>query len=127
MTTRTTTKIIGLTLGAALSMTWLSTVVVGMHSASAPAVRTIELPTVVVTGQKSAAVNATAMVANARSVPIPPSAKRRSALPALSCTLASSAWMAGTGSATAADGRVKDRSAPPQIPPHRRSRPAVYR
>lgn len=66
MTTRTTTKIIGLTLGAALSMTWLSTVVVGMHSASAPAVRTIELPTVVVTGQKSAAVNATAMVATAR-------------------------------------------------------------
>ena len=66
MTTLTITKFLCQTLCAALSMAWLSTVVVGMHSASAPAVRTIELPTVVVIGQKSAAVNATAMVANAR-------------------------------------------------------------
>ena len=66
MTTRTITKILGLTLGAALSITWLSTIVVGMHSASAPAVRTIELPTVVVVGQKSAAVNATAQAATPR-------------------------------------------------------------
>lgn len=66
MTTRTTTKILGLTLGAALSITWLSTVVLGMQSASVPAVRTIELPTVVVVGQKSAAVNATAMLAASR-------------------------------------------------------------
>jgi hypothetical protein len=65
MTTRTTSKIIGLTLGAALSITWLSTVVVGMHSASTPAVRTIELPPVVVIGKKSAAVNATALSAAA--------------------------------------------------------------
>lgn len=60
MTTRTTSKILGLTLGAALSITWLSTIVVGMQSASAPAARTIELPTVVIVGHKSAAVNATA-------------------------------------------------------------------
>ncbi len=60
MTTRTTSKILGLTLGAALSITWLSTIVVGMQSASAPAARTIELPTVVIVGHKSAAVNAAA-------------------------------------------------------------------
>lgn len=61
MTTRNVSKILGLTLGAALSITWLSTVVVGMHSASAPAVRTIELPTVVIVGKKTAAVDATAL------------------------------------------------------------------
>ncbi len=61
MTTRTVSKILGLTLGAALSITWLSTIVVGMHSASAPAVRTIELPTVVVVGNKTAALGATAL------------------------------------------------------------------
>lgn len=68
MTTRTKTKILGLMLGATLSMTWLSTLVVGMHTASAPApaVRTIELPTVVVIGQKSAAINATAQAATGR-------------------------------------------------------------
>lgn len=68
MTTRTTTKIFGLILGAALSMTWLSTLLVGMHTASAPApaVRTIELPIVVVVGQKSAAINATAQTATGR-------------------------------------------------------------
>ncbi len=61
MTTRTVTKILGLTMGAALSITWLSTIVVGMQSASAPAARTIELPTVVIVGHKSAAVNATVL------------------------------------------------------------------
>ena len=61
MTQRTTTKILGLTLGAALSITWLSTIMVGMQTASAPAIRTIELPTVVIVGQKSAAVHATAL------------------------------------------------------------------
>ncbi len=61
MTTRTTSKILGLTLGTALSITWLSTIVVGMQSASAPAVKTIELPTVVIVGHKSAALNATAL------------------------------------------------------------------
>jgi hypothetical protein len=61
MTTRTASKILGITLGVTLSMAWLSTVVVGMHSASAPAVRTIELPSVVIVGKKSAAVDATAL------------------------------------------------------------------
>ena len=61
MTTRTTSKIISLALGAALSITWLSTVVLGMQSASTPTPRTIELPTVVIVGHKSAAVNATAL------------------------------------------------------------------
>ncbi|MES2949405.1 MAG: hypothetical protein V4858_12770 [Pseudomonadota bacterium] len=61
MKPRTTSKIISLTLGAALSLTWLSSVVVGMQSASVPAVKTIELPTVVIVGQKSAALNATAL------------------------------------------------------------------
>ena len=61
MTTRTINKILGLTLGAALSITWLSSVVVGMQSASEPAVRTIELPTVVIVGHKSSAVRATAL------------------------------------------------------------------
>lgn len=61
MTTRTTSKILGLTLGAVLSITWLGTVVLGMQAASAPATRTIELPTVVIVGHKSAAVDATAL------------------------------------------------------------------
>lgn len=61
MTTRTVNKILGLTLGAALSITWLSTIVVGMQTASAPAARTIELPTVVIVGHKSAAIDATAL------------------------------------------------------------------
>jgi hypothetical protein len=60
MTSRILSKIFALTLGAALSVTWLSTIVVGMQSASTPAPRTIELPTVVVIGHKSAAMNATA-------------------------------------------------------------------
>lgn len=61
MTQRTTSKVITLTLGAALSITWLSTIVFGMQSASTPEVRTIELPTVVIVGHKSAAVDATAL------------------------------------------------------------------
>jgi hypothetical protein len=61
MTTRTTSKIAGLILGAALSITWLSTVAVGMQNASAPTVRTIELPTVVIVGKKTAAADATAL------------------------------------------------------------------
>jgi hypothetical protein len=60
MTSSTASKIIALSLGAALSITWLSTIVLGMQSASEPALRTIELPTVVVIGHKSAASNATA-------------------------------------------------------------------
>ncbi len=61
MTTRTVSKILGLTLGAALSITWLGTAVLGMHSASAPAVRTIALPTVVIVGKKSATADATTL------------------------------------------------------------------
>jgi hypothetical protein len=61
MTTPTASKIIGLTLGAALSITWLSTIMLGMQSASTPATRTIELPTVVIVGHKSAAADATAL------------------------------------------------------------------
>lgn len=61
MTTRSTSKILSLALGAVLSMTCLGGVVVGMQSASAPAVRTIELPTVVVVGKKSGSVEATAL------------------------------------------------------------------
>ncbi len=61
MTTRTASKILSLALGSALSVTWLGTVVVGMHSASAPAVRTMELPTVVIVGKRTAASDATAL------------------------------------------------------------------
>jgi hypothetical protein len=61
MSTRTASKILGLILGTALSITCLSTTVVGMHSASGPSVRTIELPTVVVVGKKTAAMEATAL------------------------------------------------------------------
>ncbi len=57
MTTRTLPKIIFLSLGAALSVTWLSTIVLGMQAASTPAPRVIELPTVVVVGHKIAALN----------------------------------------------------------------------
>lgn len=66
MSTRNTSKILSLTIGAALSITWLSTIVVGMHSASAPAARNIELPTVVIVGHKSAAVDAMALTGTAR-------------------------------------------------------------
>ncbi len=68
MTKRTSSKILGLTLGAALSITWLSTVMLGMHSAAAPATRTIELPTVVIVGQKSALVNAAALSSTATAI-----------------------------------------------------------
>lgn len=61
MTTRTTSKILGLALGAALSITWLGTILVSMQSASTPAVRSIALPTVVIVGHRSAVVNATAL------------------------------------------------------------------
>ncbi len=61
MTTRTLSKVIFLSLGAALSATWLSTIVLGMQAASTPAPRTIELPTVVVVGHKLAVLNAAAL------------------------------------------------------------------
>ncbi len=61
MTTRTLSKIAFLSLGAVLSATWLSTIVVGMQAASTPAPRAVELPPVVVIGHKSAALDATAL------------------------------------------------------------------
>jgi len=60
MTSGTRSKIVAATLGAALSVTWLSTIVVGMQSASTPAPRTMELPTVVIVAHKSAALNTAA-------------------------------------------------------------------
>ena len=66
--THTRSKILSLALSAALSITWLSVIVVGMQSASTPAVRTIELPTVVIVGHRSAAVSATALSTTAAPV-----------------------------------------------------------
>jgi hypothetical protein len=60
MTSPTRSKIAALILGAALSVTWLSTIVVGLQSETKPVQRTIELPTVVIVGHKLAASNATA-------------------------------------------------------------------
>ena len=57
MTTSTLSKVVFLSLGAAVSVTWLSTIVLGMQAASTPAPRTMELPRVVVVGHKSAALN----------------------------------------------------------------------
>jgi hypothetical protein len=62
MTTHTLPKLIALTLAAAISATWLSTVVTGMHSQPAPALYSIELPTVVIVAQKASAPQATAQV-----------------------------------------------------------------
>ena len=53
-------KLIALILAAALSSTWLSTVVIGMHSQPAPTLHSIELPTVVVVAHKASAPQATA-------------------------------------------------------------------
>jgi hypothetical protein len=63
MTIRTASKILSLALGATLSITWMSTIMLGMQSATAPApaTRTIELPTVVIVGHKLAAVHGTAL------------------------------------------------------------------
>lgn len=62
MASRTLSKILALTIGATLSVVWLSTIVVGLQSESKPAQRTIELPTVVIVAHKSAALNATAQL-----------------------------------------------------------------
>jgi hypothetical protein len=66
MTLRTMPKLIALTLAAALSGTWLSTVVTGMHSQPAPTLLSIELPTVVVVAHKASAPQASAQ---ARTMP----------------------------------------------------------
>ncbi len=60
MTTRTLPKFFALTLAAAISASWLSTVVTGMHSQPAPALYSIELPTVVIVAQKASAPQASA-------------------------------------------------------------------
>ncbi|MDO8285276.1 MAG: hypothetical protein Q7T69_09740 [Rhodoferax sp.] len=66
MTTRTATKILALNMSTMVSMALFSLVVVGMQTAPAPELRSIELPTVVVIGHKSvlpaANANATARV-----------------------------------------------------------------
>jgi hypothetical protein len=49
-----------LTLAAALSATWLSTVVTGMQTQIAPALHSIELPTVVIVAHRASAPQATA-------------------------------------------------------------------
>jgi hypothetical protein len=60
MTTRTLPKLLALTLAATISAVWLGTVVTGMHSQSAPAMYSIELPTVVIVAHKASAPQATA-------------------------------------------------------------------
>jgi hypothetical protein len=60
MTTRLSPKLLALTLAAALSGTWLNTVVTGMHGQPASTLYSIELPTVVVVAHKAPALQATA-------------------------------------------------------------------
>lgn len=60
MTTSKRHQFIALIMGVGLSATWLSTVVVGMQSASAPTLRTIELAPVVIVARKASAPQATA-------------------------------------------------------------------
>lgn len=60
MPTRTTTKILALNLSTMVSMALFSLIVVGMQTAPTPALRRIELPTVVVIGHQSALPNANA-------------------------------------------------------------------
>jgi hypothetical protein len=60
MTTRLLPKMFALTLAAALSATWLSTVVTGMQAQSARTLHSIELPTVIVVAHKASAPQATA-------------------------------------------------------------------
>ena len=62
MTTHTLPKLFALTLAALISASWLSTVVTAMHSQPAPALYSIELPTVVIVAQKASAPQATAQV-----------------------------------------------------------------
>ncbi len=60
MITRTLPKFLALTLAAIVSASWLSTVVTAMHSQPAPALYSIELPTVVIVAQKASAPQASA-------------------------------------------------------------------
>ena len=64
MTTRTGSKILALNVSTMVSMTLFSLVVVGMQTPPTPVLHSIELPTVVVIGHKSALpdANATARV-----------------------------------------------------------------
>jgi len=61
MTTRTATKILALNLSTLVSMALFSLIVVGMQTAPTPALRSIELPTVVVIGHQSTLPNANAI------------------------------------------------------------------
>ena len=60
MTTRTLPKFFAMTLAATISAGWLGTVVTAMHSQPAPALYSIELPTVVIVAQKASAPQASA-------------------------------------------------------------------
>ena len=60
MTTRTASKILALNLSTMVSIALFSLIVVGMQATPATALRTIELPTVVVIGHQSALPTATA-------------------------------------------------------------------
>ncbi len=62
MTTHILPKLFALTLAAVISASWLGTVVTAMHSQPAPALYSIELPTVVIVAQKASAPQATAQV-----------------------------------------------------------------
>lgn len=62
MTTRTLPKLFALTLAAAISATWLGTVVTGMQRQPAPALYSIELPTVIIVAHKASAPQGTAQV-----------------------------------------------------------------
>lgn len=61
MSSSTSSKLFAMAIGAVMSVTWLSVIGMGFEIESKPAARTIELPTVVVIGHKTAAVNATAL------------------------------------------------------------------
>lgn len=60
MTTHTASKILALKLSTMVSMALFSLIVVGMHATPVTALRSIELPTVVVIGHQAALPIATA-------------------------------------------------------------------
>ena len=60
MSSSTSSKLLAIAIGAAMSITWLGVIGMGFEIEAKPAMRTIELPTVVIVGNKTAAMNATA-------------------------------------------------------------------